>query len=73
MHIVGRGALDIWMRMTIRDVTRKENGSREVRENLRADIKNVDFTISRATHFNAVKVTPGVLCMFILHHMITTA
>ena len=47
--------------------------SRELRESLRGDIDNEDFTISRATYFNAAEVTPGVLYIFIHHHLITTA
>ena len=44
MQSVERGALDIWLRMVMRDITRKDNGGREVRENLRLDIVNEEFT-----------------------------
>jgi hypothetical protein len=73
MHSIGRGGLDIWLTILMRDVTTQEKGSREVSENLWLDIANEDFTINMETHFNAVEVTPGVLCMFILHPLITTA
>jgi hypothetical protein len=73
MHKVGRGALDILLRMVIRDITRQENSSREVRENLRLDIANDNFTSGIAAQFDSVEVTPGELCMFFLDRMITTA
>lgn len=34
MHNIGRGALDIWLRMVMRDISKQESGSRELKENL---------------------------------------
>ena len=44
MHSVERGALRIWLKMMMRDITRQEDGSREVRENVRSDIVNEQLT-----------------------------
>jgi hypothetical protein len=43
VHIIGRGALDIWLRMVLRDITTQENGSQRVREDLRGEINNDYF------------------------------
>jgi hypothetical protein len=43
MRNVGRRALEIWLRMVMRDITRQEDGSQEERENMRLDITNEDF------------------------------
>ena len=42
-HNIGRGALDIWLRMVMRDITTQENGSQRVREDLRGEINNDYF------------------------------
>ena len=48
MHNVRRGALDIWLRMVMRDINRQESNSLEARRNLRFDIANEDFTTGNA-------------------------
>ena len=43
VHNIGRGALDIWLRMVLRDVTSQENGSQKEREDLRGEINSDHF------------------------------
>jgi hypothetical protein len=43
MKNVGRGALDIWLRMVMRDITVKGDGSQREIENLQRSISMRDF------------------------------
>lgn len=52
MRNVGRRALEIWLRMVMRDITRQEDGSQEERENMRLDITNEDFPTAKPVRFN---------------------
>ena len=40
---------------------------------MQEDLDNDAYTISQAMHFQASEVTPGVLCMYFLHRLLTTA
>jgi hypothetical protein len=73
MQSIGRGALDIWLRMVMRDITVKGDGSQREIENLQSSISMRDFHIIRPTHINASEVTPGVLCMFFIRMLLSTA
>ena len=73
MQSIGRGALDIWLRMVLRDATVKGDGSQREIENLQRGIAMRDFQIIKPTHFNAREVTPGVLCMFFIRMLVSTA
>ena len=73
MQSIGRGALDIWLRMVMRDITVKGDGSQREIENLQRSISLRDFQIIKATHFAASEVTPGVLCMFFIRMLVSTA
>ena len=73
MQSIGRGALDIWLRMVLRDATVKGDGSQREIENLQRSISMRDFQIIKATHFAASEVTPGVLCMFFIRMLVSTA
>ena len=73
MQSVGRGALDIWLRMVMRDITVKGDVSQREIENLQRSISMRDFQIIKVTHFNASEVTPGVLCMFFIRMLVSTA
>ena len=73
MQSIGRGALDIWLRMVLRDATVKGDGSQREIENLQRGIAMRDFQIIKPTHFAAREVTPGVLCMFFIRMLVSTA
>jgi hypothetical protein len=73
MQSIGRGALDIWLRMVMRDITVKGDGSQREIENLQRSISLRDFQTIKATHFAASEVTPGVLCMFFIRMLVSTA
>jgi hypothetical protein len=73
MQSIGRGALDIWLRMVMRNITTKGDGSQREIENLQSSISMRDFHIIKPTHFNASEVTPGVLCMFFIRMLLSTA
>jgi hypothetical protein len=44
MRNVGRGALDSWLRLLMREITRQEDGNKKKKENLRLDITKDEFT-----------------------------
>ena len=73
MQSIGRGALDIWLRMVMRDITVKGDGSQREIENLQRSISLRDFQTIKATHIAASEVTPGVLCMFFIRMLVSTA
>ena len=72
MHHVGRGALDIWLRLLLRDVTEQQVGEWEVREDLQSDINKEVYRTNRAAIYDASEMTPGVLCMYFVQAMLTT-
>ena len=43
IHNIGRGALDIWLRMVLRDITSQESVSQREREDLRGEINSDHF------------------------------
>ena len=43
VHNIGRGALDIWLRMVLRVITSQESVSQREREDLRGEINNDYF------------------------------
>ena len=73
MHNVGRGALDLWLRMLLRDITALQVSEREMREDLQSDIRNEEFNTSWGKNFDATEVTPGVLCMYVIQVMLSSA
>ena len=73
MHSIGRGPLDIWLRMVMRDATEKGDGSQRERENLQVSIQMRYFHIIKPTQYTASEVTPGVLCIFFIRMMVSTA
>ena len=73
MRSVGRGALEIWLRMVMRDITRQEDGSQEERKNLQSEIANDEFTTPQPVRFNSREVTHGILCIFLLYKLLSTA
>lgn len=73
MRSVGRGALNIWLRMVMREITRQEDGSQEERKNLQLDVAIDEFTTPQPVRFNAREVTHGVLCIFLLYKLLSTA
>jgi hypothetical protein len=70
---VGRGDLDIWLRLLMRDITVQQVKDRGVREDLQHDIRNEEFRTTQSVHFDASEVTPGVLCIYFIQVMLTTA
>ena len=57
----------------VRDITRQEEGSREMGENLMLQIFIEEFTLGKVVLLDSREVAPGVLCMVFLHMLITTA
>jgi hypothetical protein len=43
------------------------------RDRVQEDLDNSAYTISQAMHFHASEVSPGILCMYFLHRLLTTA
>ena len=43
------------------------------RDRVQEDLDNSAYTISQAMHFQASEVSPGILCMYFLHRLLTTA
>jgi hypothetical protein len=69
----GRGPLNIWLRMVMREVAMQEDGGRIVRENLRLYIGSEDFTAGQPVHFDPREAPSCVLCMFFLDRLLSTA
>ena len=40
---------------------------------MQIDLDNSAYTITQAMHLYASEVTPGVLCIYFLHRLLTTA
>ena len=59
--------------MVMREITRQEDGSQEERKNLQLDVANDEFTTPQPVRFNAREVTHGVLCIFLLYKLLSTA
>ena len=66
MHNVGRGALDLWLRMLLRDITALQVGDQGMREDLQHDIRSEIFYTVEGRSFDASEMTPGVLCMYVI-------
>jgi hypothetical protein len=59
MHNVGRGALDIWLRLLLRDAPLSLIAGRDEVESIREDLSREQFSVNLPTSINAGEVSPG--------------
>ena len=59
MHNVGRGALDIWLRLLLRDALVSHTAGRGGIESIQADLRFERFSENLPTSFIAGEVSPG--------------
>ena len=59
MHNVGRGALDIWLRLLLRDALVDQTAGRDTIERIHMDLRFVQFNVNLPASFNASGVSPG--------------
>ena len=59
MHNVGRGALDIWLRLLLRDALVDQTAGRDAIESIHMDLRFEEFNVNLPASFNASGVSPG--------------
>ena len=59
MHNVGRGALDIWLRLLLRDAPLSRIAGRDEVESIQEDLSREQFSENLPTSTNAGEVSPG--------------
>ena len=59
MHSVGRGALDLWLRMVLRDIPAQEVGRQQVMHIINYDLGNEVFSVCHPVSYGAGVVNPG--------------
>ena len=59
MHNVGRGALDIWLRLLLRDAPLSNAAGRGEIESIQEDLRRERFSVNLPTSTNAGEVSPG--------------
>jgi hypothetical protein len=59
MHNVGRGALDIWLRLLLRDAPLSNVAGRDEIDSINEDLRREQFSVNLPTNINAGVVSPG--------------
>ena len=67
MHNVGRGALDIWLRLLLMDAPTDQIGGRSAIEEIYSELRFERFSVNLPTSFDARVVSPGQMCMYFLY------
>ena len=69
---MGRATLKVWLRMLQRDIRDQTPDARLAREEAESDAVRDDWVTSTHKSLVAAAMTPGTLCMHLLHIMLTT-
>jgi hypothetical protein len=56
---MGRGALDIWLRLLLRDAPLSNAAGRGEIESIQEDLRREQFSVNLPTSINAGEVSPG--------------
>ena len=59
MHNVGRGALDIWLRLLLRDAPLSNAAGRDEIDSIHEDLRREQFSVNLPANINASVVSPG--------------
>ena len=59
MHNVGRGALDIWLRLLVRDAPQSNAAGRDEMDSIYEDLRREEFSVNLPTSISAGVVSPG--------------
>ena len=59
MHNVGRGALDIWLRLLLRDAPQSNAAGRDEMDSIYEDLRREEFSVNLPTNISAGAVSPG--------------
>ena len=71
MRIMGRGDLDIWLRMLKKDITIEGGNNAEALARVQADIDGGDLIVVPNRNI-CYDLSQRTLCMYLLHRVITT-
>ena len=59
MHNVGRGALDIWLRLLLRDTLASQTAGRGAIRGIETDLRFEEFNVNLPNSFVTGEVSPG--------------